>query len=73
LRILLVEDDPGDVRLVRELLADAHAASRIQLNVVDSFSSAQRELGTGAFDAVLVDLGLRDTQGLETVRRLRSI
>ena len=65
-RILLVEDNPGDARLVREHLKNA-AAFRADLAHAERLSDAQRVLGTDRFDVVLLDLSLPDSKGLDTI------
>jgi PAS domain S-box-containing protein len=69
LRILLVEDNPGDARLIREMF---RSIPGVELTRVESLSTALDHLGQHAADIVLLDLGLPDSQGLETVRRVAS-
>jgi two-component system cell cycle response regulator len=71
LDVLLVEDNLGDARMVRELLAeDAH--SRYRLAHVTTVQGAIDHLSVDhcAVDVVLLDLSLPDETGLETVRRV---
>ncbi len=71
--ILLVEDNPADARLVQLLLADARAP-RYTLVHVDRLATAVETLTSGCpVDAILLDLGLPDGQGLTTVTRLRGV
>jgi serine phosphatase RsbU (regulator of sigma subunit) len=67
-RVLLVEDDPGDVFLVRELLADADPA--LQVVVVDSVAAAVASDLLQRSDCVLLDLNLPGAQGLDGLRRV---
>ena len=69
LNILLVEDNPGDARLIREMF---RSIPGIELTRVESLSTALDHFGQHAADIVLLDLGLPDSQGLETVRRVVS-
>ncbi len=71
LAVLLVEDNPADARLVREMLADIPTAN-IALTHVDRLSAALPHLHDGAFDAVVLDLSLLDGHGLDVVRRLHA-
>jgi PAS domain S-box-containing protein len=74
LNILLVEDNPGDVRLLRETLRDT-ASTRCKIVSAMSLAMAIDTLSKGAlpsFDAILLDLSLTDSQGLDTLVRLRS-
>ena len=68
LRLLLVEDSAGDARLLREMIAE-QAARGLEVAHVETMEAAERHLSLGAFDVVVVDLGLPDAQGLEAVRR----
>jgi len=65
LRVVLIEDDPGDAFLVRELLE--LAGGGYDLEWCRTLAEGLRALDLGA-DCVLVDLGLPDASGLETVR-----
>ena len=64
LRVLLVEDDPGDAFLVQELLAEAGAP--VDLEIAGDMASARPRLGS--VHCVLLDLGLPDTTGLGGLR-----
>jgi signal transduction histidine kinase/CheY-like chemotaxis protein len=69
--ILLVEDNPGDARLVREMLAETGGGS-FAVDWVTSLSEALEHLGRGGIDLVLLDLGLPDSRGLETFLRAHA-
>ncbi|HKP74684.1 MAG TPA: ATP-binding protein [Longimicrobiaceae bacterium] len=68
LRILLVEDNPGDARLIRETLRDAGSLA-FELAHADRLAAALPALEAGAADVALLDLSLPDAHGLETVNR----
>jgi two-component system, cell cycle response regulator len=68
-RILLVEDNSADARLMVELLADAGAGEG-ELQHVDRISAALKRLSEQKFDVVLLDLSLPDGSGLDTVKRM---
>ncbi len=70
-RALLIEDNPGDVRLVRELVKD-HSRVRLELEFASSLAEGMKRLEHDALDVVLVDLGLPDSQGIETFTRLHE-
>ena len=70
--LLLVEDNPGDARLLREMLNEA-GAHKTEMTQAESMSEAEKHLAQGSFDIVLLDLGLPDAQGLEAVRRARAV
>jgi two-component system cell cycle sensor histidine kinase/response regulator CckA len=67
-RILLIEDNPGDVRLIREMLAEA--SDTIDLVNVETLKKAFRYLEKNTTDAILLDLGLPDSQGLNTFKKI---
>ncbi len=71
MRILLVEDNAGDVRLVRELL-DLAELPELHLMDVDRLSSALIALNSSQFDVVLLDLSLPDSQGFSTFACLQE-
>jgi len=66
LRVLLIEDDPGDAFLVGELLAEVNAP--IELSVAESLAEAVPRLD--GVDCVLLDLGLPDASGLDALRQI---
>ncbi len=72
MRALIVEDNPADVRLIRELLRQADSPERIEVESVDRLSAAVDRLGQGGIDIILLDLGLPDSQGIETFARVRE-
>lgn len=69
LRILLVEDNPGDARLTRELLREV-GDFRFEMVHVMRFEQALTALRDECFDIVLLDLSLADSSGIDTVKRL---
>jgi PAS domain S-box-containing protein len=71
LRVLVVEDNPADVELVREYMSDSGFIS-FQINSVSRLSEAIVRLEGESFDLLLIDLGLPDSRGLETFYKLRK-
>lgn len=71
-RILLVEDNPGDARLIRELLVDEIGRTGFDMQVTESLEDALAALGVALPDVVFLDLSLPDSFGLETLYRLQS-
>jgi len=61
-RLLLVEDDPGDAYLVQELLEEGREP--INVTWVRNATSAQTAVAESSFDCALMDLGLPDSEGL---------
>src|SRR6185312_1452736 len=70
IRILLVEDNPGDAVLLREMLRDA-GADRFSLTHVGRLDEAIQRLAVAPFDVILLDLSLPDAHGMETLSRCR--
>lgn len=64
-RILLVEDDPDDVWVMRSLLGDRWDGPFELINV-ELLSAGIRRCAEDVFDVVLLDLALPDSRGLET-------
>jgi PAS domain S-box-containing protein len=71
IKVLLVEDNPGDVRLIREMLKEAKTALAV-LEDTPSLTAAVERLAKGGIDAVLLDLGLPDSQGMSTFEKLHN-
>jgi len=66
IQLLLVEDNPGDARLIQEMLREARGVS-FSAEHVASLAAALERLAAGGIDVMLLDLGLPDAQGLETL------
>jgi len=71
IRALLIEDNPGYVRLTREALADARGL-HVELESVPQLAEGLERLAKGGIDVVLLDLGLPDSSGLETFSRVHE-
>jgi len=71
IKVLLIEDKPGDARLLADMLDDARATGlAFELTWVDDLPSGIERLGVDGADVVLLDLGLPGSSGLETLRLL---
>ena len=68
--LLLIEDNPGDARLLREMFNE-EGANQTELTHVERMSEAEKHLAERRVDLVLLDLGLPDAQGVGAVRRVR--
>jgi signal transduction histidine kinase len=65
LKVLLIEDNPGDVRLIREMFAEAkHPVFKV--HCVDRLTDGLASLIESHFDVILLDLSLPDSNGLNT-------
>jgi diguanylate cyclase (GGDEF)-like protein/PAS domain S-box-containing protein len=69
--LLLVEDNPGDARLLREMLKE-QGQQETELTHVEQMSDAEKHLAQNAVDIILLDLGLPDANGLGAVRRAQA-
>ena len=71
LRLLLVEDNPGDAKLFEHHLTTSRSDSFPPATVshVDSLESGVEALTADSYDLVLLDLGLPSSSGLETLDR----
>ncbi|HTA42608.1 MAG TPA: ATP-binding protein [Bryobacteraceae bacterium] len=72
INVLLVEDNPGDTRLVRERLAES-SGGPFQLECADRLTTAANRMLQGGVDVLLLDLGLPDSQGLATFTELHGL
>ncbi len=71
LKILLVEDNPGDARLLRELVAEVSVAP-VDWSHAERLGEALRRAAQEQFDAMLLDLSLPDSHGFETFTKARA-
>jgi PAS domain S-box-containing protein len=76
IRLLLVEDNPADARLVQEAINDAVQLvpdeATYSLTVVEWMSAALESVDGGGIDVVLLDLALPDSSGFATFERMRE-
>jgi Flp pilus assembly CpaE family ATPase len=69
--ILLIEDNPGDAGLVREMLSEGRDA-QFRIDWVQALRPGLDRLTRGDIDMVLLDLSLPDSQGLESLAAIRG-
>jgi len=72
LHILLVEDNPGDVRLLCEMFSNERPDT-YAITHFPRLAQALNFLARDAVDIVLLDLGLPGEGGVDTVRRVRKL
>jgi signal transduction histidine kinase len=72
LQVLVVEDNAGDARLLREMFSNELPGS-FEVTHLLRMSDALIHLAKRATDIVLLDMGLPDGHGLDTVRRARAV
>jgi diguanylate cyclase (GGDEF)-like protein/PAS domain S-box-containing protein len=70
-KVLLIEDNPGDIRLLVEMFKE-EGPHDIDLAHVDCVSAAEKYLSVNSLHVILLDLGLPDAQGLDALRRVRA-
>jgi diguanylate cyclase (GGDEF)-like protein len=68
-RVLLIEDNPGDVRLIREMLSEGEDGL-FELECVGRLSQGLEYLSTRPAGVVLLDLSLPDSYGFDTFLRV---
>lgn len=71
-RVLIVEDDPADADLIRELLEE-EASSTFEVVHVPQLASAVAWLERHPVDVVLLDVGLPDVIGLDGLQCIFSV
>jgi DNA-binding response OmpR family regulator len=70
LKLLVVDDNPHDVELVRAQLEEARTARPFDVESVGRLTAALERLARRDVDVVLLDLGLPDAAGTQGVVRL---
>jgi diguanylate cyclase (GGDEF)-like protein/PAS domain S-box-containing protein len=70
--LLMIEDNPADVRMLREMFREQNS-HHTELTQVETMGEAEKHLAGNAIDIILLDLGLPDAQGLESIRRARAV
>jgi formate hydrogenlyase transcriptional activator len=71
-KALLVEDNPADVRLLREIVRES-PGDTLCFEHVTRLDSALERLQRESFDVVLLDLGLPDSQGMKTLELMHKV
>jgi CheY-like chemotaxis protein len=68
--ILLIEDNPADIRLLKELLREV-APGRFDVHAVRRLAEGVEALGSGSFPVILLDLSLPDAGGIDVIDAVR--
>jgi len=71
IKALLIEDDPEDAQLLREMLAEAKE-TRFDVEWVDQIQAGLERLSDGGIEVILLDLSLPDSVGLDTILTVQS-
>ncbi len=72
LNILLIEDNPGDMRLIEEMLSEARMLP-CELEYAPSLAGGLALLRNKTFNAVLLDIELPDCNGLDSIMEIRNL
>lgn len=72
IKILLIEDNPGDARLIKEYLSDVKNAT-FDLHMADRLGAGIEILEDGIVDVVLLDLKLPDSEGLDSLDKIFTV
>ncbi|MET1256226.1 diguanylate cyclase domain-containing protein [Aliikangiella maris] len=71
IKILLVEDDPDDIYLLKNYLTSDYR-SKYRFENYSSLEACEKALSNNTFHIVILDLGLKDSQGLDTLKKFLS-
>ena len=71
IKILLVEDNPGDARLLKEILSD-NGNDQFEFACTERLNRALEHLSQHECDLVLLDLTLPDSSGIHTFEKLHA-
>jgi len=69
INILLIEDNPGDIRLIQELIKEI-GNGQFNLLFKDNLADGMQIHNEEIFDVILLDLSLPDSEGLQTLERI---
>lgn len=70
--VLIVEDNPGDVRLIREMLKEGWHTG-LEIGVGEKLETAVSLIQEKNYDAIILDLNLPDSSGLQTLERILTV
>lgn len=72
IHIIIVEDNPGDTRLMREMLKDTNYADAQVHSFRTLHDALEAPLASSMVSTILLDLGLPDSEGLCTLARMKE-
>lgn len=73
LKVLYVEDNPGDVELLTMCIERYYGSENIMLEVAETVEEAQKAFHADKYDLVLTDWHLPDGEGIDVVQLIRNI
>ena len=71
IKVLLIEDNPGDVRLIEEMLKEEPGCF-FMVECFGRLEEAIARIRLGGFDVLLLDLSLPDSHGLDTFLKVQE-
>ncbi len=72
IRILLIEDNPGDANLLEKQL-EIIEGTQYNIHLAETLSAGIKALEDNSFDIVLTDLSLPDSNGFETIEGILEV
>ncbi|MDG1286213.1 MAG: response regulator [Rickettsiales bacterium] len=69
-QVLYVEDNPLDKRLFSKIV---NSCDNMQMSTVSSLAAAQKYIDTTEIDVLCLDLGLQESEGIQTVKNFREL
>jgi PAS domain S-box-containing protein len=72
INVLLVDDNAGDRRLVMLALSRSAGIVEFKVRIAETMDQARTQVSESKPDVILLDLGLPDTNGLETVLKMKE-
>jgi len=73
IHILIIEDNPGDARLIEEYLQESAVQFQPSINIERDIKSGINRLQEGYHDVILLDLSLPDSSGFETFEKVINV
>lgn len=72
-KVLLIEDDPDDIFLLQGMIEEAEEEMQtFKIETADRLSTGLARLAQGGIDMLLLDLGLPDSMGIDTLQAARA-
>ncbi len=73
IKVLQIDDDEIDVRLVKRSLAKSPHTNKFNMESANTLAGGIELLNANQYDIVLLDLGLPDSNGIETVQKICQV
>ncbi|OUR62972.1 hypothetical protein A9Q74_01790 [Colwellia sp. 39_35_sub15_T18] len=73
LKVLYVEDNPGDVELLTMCIERYYGSENIVLEIAETIAETKEVFHANKYDLVLTDWNLPDGEGIEVVQLIRKI